>query len=51
VPDRHEPGTGEVNFPWLFAWIDRVGYRGWVSAEYIPAGRTLDGLGWLKPYL
>jgi hydroxypyruvate isomerase len=51
VPDRHEPGTGEVNFPWLFAWIDRVGYRGWVSAEYSPAGRTVDGLGWLKPYL
>ena len=39
VPDRHEPGSGEVNFPWLFGWIDRVGYRGWVSAEYIPAGR------------
>jgi len=51
VPDRHEPGSGEVNFPWLFGWIDRVGYRGWVSAEYIPAGRTADSLGWLQPYL
>jgi hydroxypyruvate isomerase len=51
VPDRHEPGSGEVNFPWLFGWIDRVGYRGWVGAEYAPAGRTEDGLGWLKPYL
>ena len=51
VPDRHEPGSGEVNFPWLFGWIDRVGYRGWVSAEYIPARGTVEGLGWLKPYL
>ncbi len=51
VPDRHEPGSGEVNFPWLFGWIDRVGYRGWIGAEYIPARSTAEGLGWLKPYL
>jgi len=51
VPDRHEPGTGEINFPWLFGWIDRVGYRDWVSAEYVPARGTVEGLGWLKPYL
>ena len=50
VPDRHEPGTGEVNFDFLFGWIDRVGYQGWVSAEYVPAKGTLEGLGWLKKY-
>jgi hydroxypyruvate isomerase len=48
VPDRHEPGTGEVNFDFLFDWIDRVGYAGWVSAEYVPANGTVASLGWLK---
>jgi len=51
VPDRHEPGTGEVNFPWLLAHIDRVGYAGWIGCEYNPAGDTLAGLAWAKPYL
>jgi len=51
VPDRHEPGTGEINFPWLFAHIDRLGYRGWVGAEYVPKGDTLEGLSWADPYL
>ena len=46
-PGRHEPGTGEINFPFLFGWLDRIGYRGWVSAEYIPAGDTVEGLGWM----
>jgi hydroxypyruvate isomerase len=48
VPDRHEPGTGEVNFDFLFDWIDRVGYPGWVGAEYVPAKGTVASLGWLK---
>src|SRR6266545_7073177 len=42
VPDRHEPGTGEVNFEFLFDWIDRIGYGGWIGAEYLPARRTSD---------
>jgi hydroxypyruvate isomerase len=51
VPDRHEPGTGEINFPWLLAQIDRLGYQGWIGAEYIPAGDTVEGLKWAAPYL
>jgi hydroxypyruvate isomerase len=51
VPDRHEPGTGEINFPWLLAHIERLGYRGWIGAEYIPAGDTVQGLSWAAPYL
>jgi hydroxypyruvate isomerase len=51
VPERHEPGTGEINYPFLFDWIDRIGYQGWIGCEYVPAGRTEDGLGWLRPYL
>ena len=46
-PGRHEPGTGEINFPNLFRAIDAVGYDGWIGCEYIPAGKTEEGLGWL----
>jgi hydroxypyruvate isomerase len=45
-PGRHEPGTGEINFPFLFAHLDRIGYRGWVGCEYIPATTTEAGLVW-----
>ena len=45
-PGRHEPGTGEVNWPFLFAHIDRLGYSGWIGCEYKPAGATEAGLGW-----
>src|SRR5260221_710087 len=51
VPDRHEPGTGEIDFPPLFDLIDRLGYKGWIGAEYIPAGKTADSLAWVKKYL
>ena len=46
-PGRHEPGTGEINFPFLFRHLDAIGYAGWVGCEYVPAGATLAGLGWL----
>jgi hydroxypyruvate isomerase len=49
-PDRHEPGTGEVDFPHLFGTLDRLGYDGWVGAEYIPSGATEETLGWFEPY-
>jgi hydroxypyruvate isomerase len=55
VPDRHEPGTGEVNWPNIFKTIDEVsadcGWDGWIGCEYNPAdataGGTSRGLGWL----
>ena len=50
-PGRNEPGTGEINYPFLFGFIDRSGYDGWIGAEYKPAGATRAGLGWLEPYL
>jgi hydroxypyruvate isomerase len=50
-PGRHEPGTGEINYPFLFDHLDRIGYAGWVSAEYRPRTTTEAGLGWMKPYL
>lgn len=49
-PGRHEPGTGEINYPFLFDHLDRIGYRGFVGAEYRPATTTEAGLGWFSPY-
>jgi hydroxypyruvate isomerase len=46
VPGRHEPGTGEINFPFLFRLLDELGYDGWVGCEYIPLGDTVEGLAW-----
>jgi hydroxypyruvate isomerase len=50
-PGRHEPGTGEINYPFLFGWVDRIGYPGWIGCEYNPQAGTVPGLGWAKPYL
>ena len=50
VPVRHEPDGGEINFPAVFEAVDRLGYGGWIGAEYRPRGRTEDGLGWAKNY-
>jgi hydroxypyruvate isomerase len=47
-PGRHEPGTGEINYPFLFAHLDRIGYSGWVGAEYRPMTTTEAGLGWFE---
>jgi hydroxypyruvate isomerase len=48
VPDRHEPDTGEVSYPYLFRLLDDLGYQGWIGCEYRPAGKTLDGLEWFR---
>jgi len=45
-PGRGEPGTGEINYPWLFKHIDAAGYTGWIGCEYKPRGETVEGLGW-----
>ena len=45
-PGRNEPGTGEINYPFLFAHLDRIGYDGWIGCEYKPATTTEAGLDW-----
>ena len=50
IPSRHEPDGEELNYPFLFEELDRLGYRGFVGCEYNPRGKTTDGLGWFKPY-
>ena len=50
-PGRNEPGTGEINYTFLFAHLDRIGYDGWIGCEYKPATTTLAGLGWYQSLL
>ena len=49
VPGRHQPGTGEINYPFVFSEIEALGYEGFVSLEYIPLGSTEESLAWLPP--
>lgn len=46
-PGRHEPGTGEINYFWLFRHLDALGYTGWVGCEYTPRLTTAAGLDWI----
>lgn len=50
-PGRNEPGTGEINYAFLFAFLDKIGYDGWIGCEYKPASNTQAGLGWASDYL
>jgi len=47
-PGRNEPGSGEINYPFLFSHLDRIGYTGWVGCEYKPAKDTESGLRWIE---
>ena len=47
-PGRHQPGTGEINFPFLFRQLDALSYGGFVGLEYVPAPDTASSLGWLR---
>lgn len=47
-PGRHEPGTGEIHYPFLFSLLDELGYDGWIGCEYVPRAGTLQGLDWLR---
>lgn len=50
-PGRHEPGTGEINYSFLFDHLDRLGYGAWIGCEYKPTSRTDEGLAWARSYL
>ena len=51
TPGRHEPGTGEINYSYVFKAIDEMGWKGWLGAEYAPSGPTTETLDWMQPYL
>ena len=49
-PDRGQPGTGEIHYPFVLAALANAGYDGWVSLEYKPIGGTETSLGWLRDW-
>ena len=49
-PGRNEPGTGEINYEYLFGLLDQIGYKAWIGCEYKPLKNTAAGLGWMQPY-
>jgi hydroxypyruvate isomerase len=50
IPSRNEPADEELNYPFVFDELDRLGYEGFVGCEYNPRAGTLEGLGWFAPY-
>jgi hydroxypyruvate isomerase len=50
APDRHEPGTGELNFAHLFGELTRLGYDGYLGAEYRPLTTTAASLHWWRAH-
>jgi hydroxypyruvate isomerase len=48
VPDRHEPGSGELDDGRILLHLDGLGYDGFVGLEYRPKAGTLEGLAWRK---
>jgi hydroxypyruvate isomerase len=49
-PGRHQPGTGEINYRFLFSFMDKIGYAGYIGLEYFPEGTTEESLGWITEY-
>jgi hydroxypyruvate isomerase len=47
-PGRGEPGTGEINYPFVLDAIEALGYEGWIGLEYSPTTATTEeSLHWL----
>ena len=48
APGRHEPGSGDLDWRAVLAWLAAKGYDGWIGLEYWPTAGTaasLDALG------
>lgn len=46
-PGRHQPGTGEINYRFVFEKLLEADYRGWIGLEYVPLGDMDAALAWL----
>lgn len=49
-PGRHQPGTGEINYPYIFREIDTLGYKGYIGLEYVPTPDSMASLAWMADY-
>lgn len=50
TPGRHEPGSGEINYPFIFATLEQLGYDDWIGCEYVPSGGIGGAFGWLQSW-
>ena len=51
VPDRHEPDSeGEKNYRYVLKQFEASDYVGWIGLEYIPKGKTKEGLKWINEF-
>jgi len=48
TPGRRALGDGELNLPYIFRLIDRLGYTGWVGVGYRTDPPTDASLAWLR---
>jgi hydroxypyruvate isomerase len=48
VPARNEPNAGELDYNYVLALVEDLGYEGWIGCEYRPKGETSEGLDWLR---
>lgn len=51
VPGRHEPGTGEINYIYLFKLLRARGFRGYIGLDYIPLAGSAESLQAVKALL
>ena len=49
-PGRHQPGTGEINYPFVFKEIDALGYKGFIGLEYVPEPNSITSLKWITEF-
>ena len=50
-PGRNQPGTGEINYPFILQYLDKIGYENWVGCEYYPTKTTQESLIWADIWL
>jgi len=43
-PGRHDPGAGEINYRGVYKAIQKTGYSGYLSMEYLPVGDQVASL-------
>jgi hydroxypyruvate isomerase len=49
-PGRHQPGTGEINYPFIFQELDALGYQGYIGLEYVPSPDSKSSLDWVTDF-
>ena len=51
APGRHEPGTGEIDWPASLGWLTEHAYHGRIGLEYEPLAPTNESLAAVRRFL